>query len=54
MTNTLIDNSDECLRLVHIIKKCITNANCKAIKIATGYWDIPATFLIYSELKEFL
>lgn len=54
MTNTLIDNSDECLRLVHTIKECISNANCKAIKIATGYWDIPGTFLIYSELKEFL
>lgn len=54
MTNTLIDNSDECLRLVNTIKECITNANCKVIKIATGYWDIPGTSLIYNELKEFI
>lgn len=54
MTNTLIDNSTDQLKMVNTLKQCITNKNCKSIKIATGYWDIPGTSLIYDELKEFL
>lgn len=53
-TNTLIDNSNERLTLVNTIKEYIVNTNCKSIRIATGYWDIPGTALIYQELKSFL
>lgn len=54
MTNTLIDNSNDSLRLVNTIKKCIVDTKCETIKIATGYWDIPGTVLVYHELKDFL
>jgi superfamily II DNA or RNA helicase len=54
MTNTLIDNSNERLMLVKAIKECINNTSCNTIKIATGYWDIPGTALIYQDLKDFL
>ena len=40
MNNTLIDNSEN-LKMADTLKKCISNDNCKVIKIATGYWDIP-------------
>ena len=39
MNNTLIDNSEN-LKMADTLKKCISNDNCKVIKIATGYWDI--------------
>lgn len=36
------------------LKKCISNDNCKVIKIATGYWDIPGIMLVEEELRQFL
>jgi len=54
MTNTLLDNTTDNLKLVNTIKQCIINSSCKNIKIATGYWDIPGTALVYNELKKFL
>lgn len=54
MTNTLLDNTTDNLKLVNTIKQCIINSSCKNIKIATGYWDIPGMVLIYDELKNFL
>lgn len=54
ITNTLIDNSNEQLKLVNTIKECISQPNCNTLRIATGYWDIPGTSLIYNELKDFL
>ena len=53
MTNTLIDNTDH-LKMVDRIRKCIADERCTVIKIATGYWDIPGTALLLSELKDFL
>ena len=54
ITNTLIDNSNEQLKLINTIKECIAQPNCNTLKIATGYWDIPGTALIYQELRKFL
>ncbi len=54
MTNTLIDNSSNQLNMANAIKKCISHPECNTIKIATGYWDIPGTSLMYKELKTFL
>ncbi len=54
ITNTLIDNSTNQLKLVDTIKQCISNPACNKIKIATGYWDIPGMVLVCKELREFL
>ena len=53
MNNTLIDNSEN-LKMADTLKKCISNDNCKVIKIATGYWDIPGFMLVEEELRRFL
>lgn len=53
MNNTLIDNSDN-HKMVDTLKKCINDVNCKEIKIATGYWDIPGLTLVAKELRTFL
>ena len=53
MSNTLIDNSDQ-LKMVDTLQKLISNPNCKIIKIATGFWDIPGLTLVYPQLKDFL
>lgn len=52
MNNTLIDNSEN-LKLVATLKELISNTRCNHIQIATGYWDIPGTALLYDELKDF-
>lgn len=52
MNNTLIDNSAD-FRLVRYIKDLLNNPQCTELKIATGYWDLPGTKLIYDELKSF-
>ncbi|MDE5857040.1 MAG: DEAD/DEAH box helicase family protein [Muribaculaceae bacterium] len=52
MANVLIDNSEH-LKLVRYIKDLVSRPECNHIMIATGYWDLPGTALIYDELKEF-
>ncbi len=52
MANALIDNSEQ-FKLVKYIKQLIANPDCKHIMIATGYWDLPGTALVYEELKDF-
>ena len=52
MTNTLLDNSQD-FRMVKYIKDLLNNPQCTELKIATGYWDLPGTKLIYDELKSF-
>ena len=52
MNNTLLDNSDR-LKLVDTLKELISNPKCNHIQIATGYWDIPGTLLLYDVLKPF-
>lgn len=54
MNNTLIDNSEQRFRMVNTLKECIADPQCKEIKIATGYWDIPGMALLYDELRDFL
>lgn len=54
MNNTLIDNSEQRFMMVNALKKCIDDSQCKEIKIATGYWDIPGMALLYDELNVFL
>ncbi len=53
-SNTLIDNSSEELRMVSTVRDLMESSECSTIKIATGYWDIPGTALVVSQLKAFL
>lgn len=52
MANALIDNSEQ-FKLVKYIKKLVSSHECNHIMIATGYWDLPGTALVYDELKDF-
>ncbi|MBD5338158.1 MAG: DEAD/DEAH box helicase family protein [Bacteroides sp.] len=52
MANALIDNSEQ-FKLVKYIKELVSLPNCNHIMIATGYWDLPGTALVYEELKDF-
>lgn len=52
MANALIDNSERFL-LVKYIKELVSRPECNHIMIATGYWDLPGTALVYEELKDF-
>lgn len=52
MANALIDNSEQ-FKLVKYIKELISRPDCNHIMIATGYWDLPGTALVYEELKDF-
>lgn len=52
--NLLVDNSKPSLQMVGLLKKLIANPSCNRIRIATGYWDLPGTNLVYDELKVFL
>lgn len=52
MNNTLLDNSKD-FRMVRYIKDLLNNPQCTELKIATGYWDLPGTKLVFDELKSF-
>lgn len=52
MPNRLYDNSQN-LKLVEAVRELAANPSCNHIMIATGYWDLPGTRLIYDELKSF-
>lgn len=52
MANALIDNSEQ-FKLVKYIKELVSRPDCNHIMIATGYWGLPGTALIYEELKDF-
>ena len=54
MQNGLIDNSTPQLQMVARLKELIADPKCDYIRIATGYWDLPGTNLVYDELKAFL
>lgn len=52
MANALIDNSEQ-FKLVKYIKELVSRPDCNHIMIATGYWDLPGTAIVYEELKGF-
>lgn len=53
MNNTLLDNSEKFL-MRDVLKDFIASGKYNHICIATGYWDLPGTALVYDELKSFL
>lgn len=50
--NTLLDNSED-FRMVDYLNTLITDENCTEICIATGYWDLKGTKLVYESLMNF-
>ena len=52
MKNTLLDNSEHFL-LVDYLNDLIRDTNCNEICIATGYWDLKGTKLLYDTLLPF-
>lgn len=54
LSNTLIDNSNDKLRMTNFLKQLISDPDCQTIKIATGYWDLKGMALLLDELKSFL
>lgn len=50
--NTLLDNSEN-FRMVDYLNTLITDENCTEICIATGYWDLKGTKLVYESLMNF-
>lgn len=50
--NTLIDNSEK-FRLVDYLNNLVNDSECNEICIATGYWDLKGTKLLYDELMGF-
>ena len=52
MQNTLIDNSNQ-FRLVNYLNDLANDAKCHEICIATGYWDLKGTKLLYDSLHSF-
>lgn len=54
MTNTLLDNSRDDLKMVTILHELFSSPDYNEVKIATGYWDLKGMTLILSELKDFL
>lgn len=53
MQSTLIDNSEK-LKLADFLNKLIDKNNYSEICIATGYWDLPGTKLIFEKLNAYL
>ena len=51
-SNTLLDNSDQFL-MVDYLTALLRDEQHTELKIATGYWDLPGTKLLYEPLKEF-
>ena len=47
------DNSAN-LKMVSVLRECISMTEMDTIRIATGYWDIPGTALVVDELQKFL
>lgn len=54
LRRTLIDNSQEGYNMTEVLKECLKDKNVTEVYIATGFWDLRGTALVYDELAEFL
>jgi len=54
LRRTLIDNSPEGYNMTEVLKECLKDKNVTEVYIATGFWDLRGTALVYEELAEFL
>lgn len=51
-SNTLLDNSVQ-FKMVDYLTALLRDERYTELRIATGYWDLPGTKLLYEPLKEF-
>ena len=54
LIRTLIDNSKEGYNMTAVLKECLKDKNVTEVYIATGFWDLRGTALVYEELADFL
>ncbi|MCQ2126836.1 MAG: phospholipase D-like domain-containing protein [Bacteroidaceae bacterium] len=54
LRRTLIDNSPEGYNMTEVLKECLEDTNITEVCIATGFWDLRGTTLVYDELASFL
>ena len=54
LRRTLIDNSPEGYNMTEVLKECLKDKNVTEVYIATGFWDLRGTAIVYDELAEFL
>ena len=57
LRRTLIDNNTDPSKGYHmteVLKECLEDSSIKEAYIATGYWDLRGTELLYEELQKFL
>ena len=54
LRRTLVDNSQDGYNMTEVIKECLRDKNVTEVCIATGFWDLRGTALVYDELAEFL
>ena len=54
LVRTLIDNSKEGYNMTDVLKECLRDRNVTEVSIATGFWDLRGTALVFEELTEFL
>lgn len=54
LRRTLVDNSDNGYKMTEAIRACLHDDNVTEVCIATGFWDLRGTALIYDELAKFL
>ena len=54
LVRTLIDNSKEGYNMTEVLKECLRDRNVTEVSIATGFWDLRGTALVFDELAEFL
>ena len=54
LVRTLIDNSKEGYNMTEVLKECLRDRNVTEVSIATGFWDLRGTALVFDELTEFL
>ena len=52
LRRTLIDNSPEGYNMTEVLKECLKDKNVTEVYIATGFWDLRGTVLVYDELAE--
>lgn len=52
LTKKLIDNNVHCLDVY--FNYLISRADCTEVCIATGYWDLPGTKIVFENLKTFI
>ena len=53
LKNGLLDNSKPALAMVASLREIVRAPACDSICIATGYWNLPGTNLLFDELRDF-